>query len=160
MPAPVPCERHEVTIVPATVLGGPSRLRGNFILADLPTVTSPGFWISHPKARITVNCIGMRHGTHRVSYPQESAISLKLYVEVRSNANLPVQFATTVLQVEKALEAGNDVVLHCRESFHRTPAVLAAYLVRLCGVSYKVDRQFMVSIIPFDAPTLMCLFSF
>ena len=73
---------------------------------------------------------------------------------------MPVQFATSVLQVEKALEAGNDVVLPCRESFHRTPAVLAAYLVRLCGVSYKVDRQFMVFIIPFDAPTLMCLFSF
>ena len=114
-------------------------MRGNIILTDLPTVASPGFWVAHPNVAVTVNCIGQRHGAHRVTYPEESANSLKVYVDVRSVANLPIQFAKAAPRVEKTLENGMDVVMHCRESYHRAPGIVVAMLVRLRGVDYKVD---------------------
>jgi hypothetical protein len=46
--------------------------------------------------------------------------------------------------VEETLENGDDVVVHCRESYHRAPAVLAAYMLRLCGIPYKVETMFVL----------------
>ena len=138
MPAPSRrLHRSDVTVLPATHLGGPPRLTGNFILTDLTTVRTPEFWEKHDIA-VVVNCIGMRHGSQRVIYPSPAAKSLKLYVDTRNRQNRASEFAKTEGAVEEALEHGKNVLLHCRESFHRAPLICAAYLVRFCGVRHTV----------------------
>ena len=45
------------TKFPATVLGGPSFLRGNFLLADISQVMSESWWEAHPNVSCAVNCV-------------------------------------------------------------------------------------------------------
>ena len=135
-------KRGEVTIMSATSLGGPERLKGNLILTDLTTATSCPFWVNYgANVGLVLNCIGPRSGVHKVVYPPESAKSLKLFIEVRNTHDFANQFAKAAPQIEKTLESGKDVVLHCRESYHRAPIVVAATLARLCGVGYLVGQQ-------------------
>ena len=106
-------------------------------MADLPTVQNPDFWSINRNIGCLVNCIGERYGKLRVDYAPLAASSQKFYIDVRNPVNLPVQFAKSVAQVEKTLTQGYDVVVHCRETFHRAPAVWAGYCTRLCGVNYQ-----------------------
>jgi hypothetical protein len=115
-------------------------LKGNFLLANLGMVTNSEFWTNNPNIGCVVNCIGLRHGHQRAIYPDEAAKSLKLYINTRNPAELPVHFARVAPTVEAHLEKGQDVVVHCRETFHRAPAVFAGLITRLCGIDYQVDR--------------------
>ena len=147
MPPKSPAEevkpkRGDVTTMSATSLGGPARLKGNLILTDLTTATSCPFWVNYGKnAGLVLNCIGLRSGFHKVTYPPEAMTCQKLYIEVRDLHACANQFAKAAPQIEKTLESGKDVVLHCRESYHRAPIVVAATLARLCGVGYLVGQQ-------------------
>lgn len=131
--------RQETNVVAATCLGGPARLTGNFVLTDERTLRSDAFWQAHPKMTLVVNCIGFRPGSDMLVYPMSSAQSQKIYVETRNTVTLPVQFARAAVAVEAELEQGNEVLVHCRETFHRGPAIFAGLLKRLCGVDHQVD---------------------
>ena len=130
--------RGATTYIPATVLGGPEKLKnGRFILADLRTIQKKEWWQDHHYIRCIVNCIGKRWGKDEAKYPY-AATSQLYYVESRNFAHLPVMFNESCKGVEETLAHGYDVLIHCRETFHRGPAVWAGYQTRICGQDYQV----------------------
>ena len=132
MPPPSRRER-EVTILPGNLLNGPKRLAGgNFILAALNTVMTDEFWTDYGhNVGMIVNCIGERQGRMKIVYPELAAKSQVYYIDAHSN-NFAEQFTRSCPAVQKTLERKQDVVVHCRESFHRAPAIWAGYQVRIC----------------------------
>lgn len=130
--------QKEVTKFAATSLGGPARLRGHIILCDLPTATSASFWEQETNIGAIVNCIGVRHGRGKIVYPRNAENPLVLFVDARNSGTLGTAFEEAAKAAEKALEQGKDVLVHCRQTFHRGPGVAAGLLQRLCGVDYKV----------------------
>jgi hypothetical protein len=128
----------EVTVVLATALGGPPEFTGNFILADLATVTGLPFWEEHKNIGLIVNCIGKRYGTSKAIYPKESGRPLAVFVEVRNSRTLSSAFDTAANLARRELGKGKDVLVHCRETFHRGPGVCAGIMQKLCSVNYKV----------------------
>jgi hypothetical protein len=133
----MPPRRDPTTYIYATVLGGPDKLaNGRFVLADLRTIEQEEFWQDKQNIRCIVNCIGKRYGKDEVKYP--AATSQVHYVESRNPARLPDTFTHSCKAVEETLAQGYDVLVHCRETFHRGPAVWAGYQARLCGQDYQV----------------------
>lgn len=130
---------REVTTVPATILGGPQALRGSFVLADLVTVQSQAFWTQQQNIGCVVNCIGKRAGTRGShTYPGEAGNPLVLFVDAHNTATMPDAFADASKIVEDVLSKGKDVLVHCRETFHRGPGICAGFMQKLCGVHYQV----------------------
>lgn len=130
--------QSEVTKFAATALGGPSRLSGHIILCDLPTATSVSFWEEETNIGAIVNCIGVRHGQGRVIYPRTPRNPVVMFVDARRPETIHTAFQQAANVAEKALEQGKDVLVHCRQTFHRGPGVAAGLLQKLCGVDYKV----------------------
>lgn len=130
--------QREITIVPATALGGSTANKGNFVLADLPTVSTPQFWDDHPNIGLIVNCIGQRHGSARAVYPRRGGQPLVLFIETHNHKTLPGAFATAAGVVEPMLRKGKDILVHCRETFHRGPGICAGMFQKIQGVHYKV----------------------
>jgi hypothetical protein len=136
--------QQDVTRFPATVLGGPSRLRGNLILCDLQTATSTQFWAQQQNVGVIINCIGERHGSRRAVYPRSQSRPHVLYVDARNVLLLPQAFSTASRIAGRVLEDGQDVLVHCRETFHRAPGIAAGLMQKLCGVDYKVKKVLML----------------
>ena len=135
MPAPRGQQqsRDSVSVLPGDILGGPPRFRrGNFILAPLDIVLTDEFWRVHgSEIGMIVNCIGVRSGKGHVQYPKGAAKASVYYVDAH-NDSLATDFNWTCPEVKRQLESGRDVLVHCRETFHRGPAVWAGYQVRVC----------------------------
>jgi hypothetical protein len=130
--------QKEVTKFAAIALGGPSRLKGHIILCDLPTATSASFWEEEKNIGAIVNCIGVRRGRGKVVYPRVAGDPLVSFVDARESGSLGAAFEEAAKVAAKALEEGKDVLIHCRQTFHRGPGVAAGLLQKLCGVDYKV----------------------
>ena len=126
------------TKVPSTCCGGSSLLKGHIILAALDEVVSPSFWEANPNIGAIVNCL---HHADEVQYPQHSATSQRYSIEVRhhNESTRSLQFEHAYPNVAGCLTAGQDVVVHCRESYHRAPLVAAMLLSRATGVGYQVS---------------------
>ena len=134
MPAPRAQQgRNSVSVLPGDILGGPARFRrGNFILAPLDIVMTDEFWRVHgSEIGMIVNCIGVRYGRDKVQYPPAAAKASVYFVDAH-NKSLASDFARSCPEVKRQLESGRDVLVHCRETFHRGPAVWAGYQVRVC----------------------------
>ena len=134
MPAPrAQQSRNSVSVLPGDILGGPARFRrGNFILAPLDIVMTDEFWRVHgSEIGMIVNCIGVRHGRDEVKYPPAAAKASVYFVDAH-NKSLAQDFERSCPEVKRQLESGRDVLVHCRETFHRGPAVWAGYQVRIC----------------------------
>jgi hypothetical protein len=126
--------RGEVTRIPCADLGCPDKfMYGAFVLTDLNTVLSNKFWDDNGQnIRLIVNCIGERFGSKKICYPTHAAKSQTYYVDCHNRLGLPAQFAKACPAVESCLEQGYDVLVHCRETFHRAPAVYVAFQVQIC----------------------------
>ena len=121
----------------ATTLGGPPKLRGAFVLADLSQVESESFWERYPKIGLIVCCI-RRDDAPTYPYAATSQIN---FADMRSKQLRHRDFMDAVPSVSAHLESGNDALVHCRESFHRAPICTAAFMQTLCGVHYQVPRR-------------------
>ncbi len=124
------------TTFEATCVGGPERFaRGRFVLAHEYEVVNESWWGEHRRVGLIVNC--MRAGDV-LAYPSNAATSQIVYVDARSPKERDPDFQRALPLVEQTLEAGQDVLVHCSQSFHRAPAIAAAFMKKLCGVSFQV----------------------
>ena len=123
----------------ATALGGPKRLRGNFLLADMAQVPRKELWENEFRnVRLVVNFIGHHH---TVEYPKDIAATMEVaIVDLRNKDLRHPHFTLALPRVEECLEGGADVLVHCRESYHRAPLATAAFIRMLTGVNYQVVR--------------------
>lgn len=128
-----------MTVLPGNILRVPHRFaRGNFILATLDTVLKDEFWQNYgPDIFMIVNCIGVRYGRDKIQYPPGAAKASVFFINAHG-PSLAEDFKRSCPEVERTLDAGLDVLVHCRETFHRSPAVWAGYQVAVCG---HVDYQ-------------------
>ena len=60
-------------------------------------------------------------------------------MDPRDGDNRQAQLDRAIGPVVEVLEAGEDVLLHCNQSFHRSPVVGAAVCARTIGVSATVQ---------------------
>ena len=124
------------TTTAATCVGGSMRLKGNFILATVEEVQSPEFWSQHKNVGGIVNCL--RAG-ERPFYPHAATSQCEMVsVDVRDRNRRKSDLERAIPIVGRILEGGEDVVVHCRESFHRGPIVEAGLLQGLTGVDFMV----------------------
>ena len=140
---------QEPTAFEATLLGGPARLKGSFILADITQVSNPALWkTTFKNVGLVVSCL--RHDLH-TEYPTLCTAKSQLVgVDMRNKDLRNRQFMEALPLVEQTLEAGKDVLVHCRESYHRAPICCAAFVYMLCGVDYKVERPTYTTFMAFD----------
>ena len=128
------------TIFPANCLGGPKGLTGRIILADLQQVQAEELW-EQPFSNVglIVNCI-RRNFT--VEYPKNiPAKSQLVFVDARNKELRHPEFMQALPRVRECLEQGKDVMIHCRESFHRAPIVTACFIYMMSGMSYQVVHR-------------------
>jgi hypothetical protein len=138
-----------ITKIAATALGGSPNLTGNFILCDRDTAVSQRLWSQEPNIGVVVNCIGERFGDKKVHYPAATSQNKVevFYIECSDKGQLPEAFKRTVEPVRKALEAGRDVLVHCKATYHRAPVVYAGLQTCVCGVGYKVCKHYVFIIV-------------
>ena len=125
------------TMFPATCLRGPSRLTGFIILADLQQVQSEKLWEkTFSNVGLIVCCI---RKDFMVEYPKNIPANSQLFfVDARNKLLRHPEFMQTLPKVRECLEQGKDVMIHCRESFHRAPIVTACFIYMLCDIAYQV----------------------
>ena len=118
------------------LLGGNDKLLGNVVLAVEEEVKSGDWWERHETRNIDliVNCIGP---DTLKWYPKNAATS-QLLCRVRYRDHREADFELVWQEALKVLLRGGDVLIHCRESFHRAPLVAAALISKLTGDSYQV----------------------
>ena len=140
---------QEPTAFEANFLGGPSWLKGSYILAELPQVCNAALWKTDFKnVGVVVSCVAEWVD---VEYPPQcTAQSQLLRVDMRNKALRNPQFEKALPLVEKALEAGKDVLVHCRESWHRAPIAVAAFYYKTTGIGYEVVRPTYKTFMEFD----------
>ena len=133
----------------ANILGGPAKLRGKYILADIPQVCDPALWKTDFKdVGLVVCCLA---SWKEVEYPpQATAQSQLLRVDMRNKELRNPQFENALPLVEKTLEAGKDVLVHCKESYHRAPIAVAAFYRQTTGIGYQVVRPTYRTFMEFD----------
>ena len=124
------------TRFPANCLGGNDKLLGHIVLAVEEEVKSGDWWERHETRNIDliVNCIGP---DTLKWYPKNAATS-QLLCRVRYRDHREADFELVWQEALKVLLRGGDVLIHCRESFHRAPLVAAALISKLTGDSYQV----------------------
>jgi hypothetical protein len=130
----MPWWKQRTTVFAADTLGGSRRIRGKFVLPDLDTVEDESFWQAHGNAKCVVCCFR----DCDVKYPDNAAISQICIVDPRSKHERGPSFDAAVPVVKRTLESGHDVVVHCRQSYHRGPLVCAVLMQAICGVDYQV----------------------
>ena len=110
-------------------------LRGCFILADEQDVVDESWWDRHRDVGCIVNCL--QHG-QSVVYPSNCPTFDIAYVDVRSKVHRDQDFQRALPMVRETLEEGKDVVVHCSQSYHRAPAVVAAFMQELSEIDFEV----------------------
>ena len=125
------------TVFPATCCGGPARFDGRIFLADLAQVEAQMLWkTTFTNVRVIVCCLQQDFG---VVYPKIATATSQLwFVDCRNDVLRHPDFMRTLPAVRKCLEEGRDVLIHCRESFHRAPIVSACFIYMLTGTPYQV----------------------
>ena len=98
---------QSVTKFAATALGGPKRLRGNFLLADMAQVSRKELWENEFRnVRLVVNCIGHHH---TVEYPKDIAATMEVaIVDLRNKDLRHPHFMLALPRVVECLEGGAD----------------------------------------------------
>ena len=131
-----------VTVPNALALGGPKEFTGRtFILATLKTVQKPEFWQLHGKnIGLVVNCIGKRGGAGGTDLlPDAAGRPLQVFIDVRKFDSLPIALNTASQLAKGTFQRGSDILVHCRLTFHRGPAICVGMYQDLCGVHYQVE---------------------
>ena len=125
------------TTFPANSLGGPGRLTGSIILADLQQVQAQKLWEkTFSNVGLIVNCIRQ---DFTVGYRKNATAKSQLvYVDARNKELRHPEFMQALPRVRECLEQGKDVLIHCRESFHRAPIVTACFIYMLTDIAYQV----------------------
>ena len=124
--------RQPSTTISVGCLGGPPLRVGNFIFAEAVEVTSATWWAAHQNIGCIVQCTSTREV---YLLPHNAATSQRFNVDPRSENERQAMLDRCIGQVQKCLEAGLDVLWHCRQSFHRGPVTAAAGYARLTGLS-------------------------
>ena len=131
--------QHSTRISP-TALGGPTRLRGQLVLADEHQVSDARWWADpmHKNIKLIVQCT---HRAQTFHYPACVFNEMKckhVYVDPRNDKIRQLELDKAMPLIEETLARGEDVLLHCKQSFHRCPVVTAAVVQRLCGTPGQV----------------------
>ena len=131
-----------VTVLNALALGGPKGFTGrSFTLAALKTVQKPEFWQLHGKnIGLVVNCIGKRDGPGGTDLlPDAAGRPQQVFIDVHKIDSLSVALNTACGLAKETFQSGKDVLVHCRLTFHRGPAICAGMYQELCRVPYQVE---------------------
>lgn len=107
---------------------------GDIILAECCQVEDADWWEQHAKNAHTIVCCTA--DSHKFFYPHSiAATSQIMWVDAREDNERIRQYQLDLMtpRVGKALARGEDVVIHCRQAFHRAPVVAAALYQRLTG---------------------------
>ncbi|KAG5351753.1 hypothetical protein C0989_005008 [Termitomyces sp. Mn162] len=68
---------------------------------------------------------------HRIQILDHSSVDLKPHLEAACN------------YIDRALQTGTNVLVHCQQGISRSPAVVIAYLIRNHGMSYDNAFAFL-----------------
>ena len=138
----MPHEVQKETFLDAVALGGPESLTGRFLLAESVQVGSAEWWksLQDDSTTVIVNCIGdMKEFQVRNLYPEPIAAKSQILRFGPRSEYRAEDFEVVWPVVGASLKKGQTVVVHCRQSFHRGPLVLACLMQKLCKVSYQVE---------------------
>jgi len=131
----------DVTVLNARAMGGPKEFTGRFIFASLATVQKPEFCQTQGKnITCVVNCIGKRGGTNSAGWlPSTAGRPIQVFIDVHNKSTMATAFNTATESARQTLKNGQDVLVHCRFTFHRGPAICAGMYQKLCGAQYQVE---------------------
>ena len=94
-------------------------------------------------ATVVSKCTGAHQ---KFNYPPFAARSQRVRVDPRSgNSKRQLELDQALPTVQAALDRGEDVVVHCMQSFHRGPVVAAAVYKRLTGKSAWVHALYLTN---------------
>ena len=108
---------------------------------------SEEWWEEHGRmVEVVVQCT---HPRQDFNYPQYAAKS-KVYrvrVDPRSKTYRQRELDQALPKIQDALLAGQDVIFHCMQSFHRAPVTAAAAYRRVTGGSASVHTCCMTAVV-------------
>ena len=122
----------------ANILGGPSDLTGNFILAERLQVESLDWWEHHGCIAVIIQCAGERSG-QPFNYPARDATHM--IVDPRDQSQRQTMLDAALLKVKGALRRGQNVLVLCEQSFRRGLVVAAALTKALTGTPAQAFWQ-------------------
>ena len=121
--------------------------RGKIMFAEKCQVESEEWWKEHGRmVEVVVQCT---HPRQDFNYPQYAAKS-KVYrvrVDPRSKTYRQRELDQALPKIQDALLAGQDVIFHCMQSFHRAPVTAAAAYRRVTGGSASVHTCCMTAVV-------------
>jgi len=92
------------------------------------------------KKGLVVNCIGKRDGPGGTDLlPDAAGRPQQVFIDVHKMDSLSVAFNTACELAKGTFHRGSDILVHCRLTFHRGPAICVGMYQDLCGVQYQVE---------------------
>ena len=108
---------------------------------------SEEWWKEHGRmVEVVVQCTAPRQA---FNYPPYAARSQVKHVRVgpRSETFRQRELDQAMQSIQNALLAGQDVIFHCMQSFHRAPVAAAAAYRRVTGGSASVHTCCMTAVV-------------
>ena len=121
--------------------------RGKIIFAEKSQAESEEWWKEHGRmVEVVVQCT---HPRQDFNYPPYAAKSKVYRVRVgpRSATYRQRELDQALQKIQDALLAGQDVIFHCVQSFHRAPVTAAAAYRRVTGGSATVHTCCMTAVV-------------
>ena len=104
---------------------------------------SEEWWEEHARmVEVVVQCTHLRKTFNYPPYAAKSKV-YRVRVDPRSATYRQRELDQALQKIQDALLAGQDVIFHCVQSFHRAPAAAAAAYRRMTGGSATVHTCFM-----------------
>ena len=103
------------------------------IFAERCQVESEEWWLENGRmVEVVVQCTGPHQHFNDPPYVARSQVK-HVRVDPRSETFRQRELDQAMHLIQKALLAGQDVILHCMQSFHRAPVAAAAAYRRVAG---------------------------
>lgn len=141
---------QSATEIPASDLGNCPQLKGKYIFARQSEVESEQFWKKYTNVGGIVCCLRFGDFAKYPAAVRQQGIKV-LSVDARSKRDRERGFRHAAPEVQKIFERGQDVVVHCRESYHRAPMVGSGLHQLLTGLDFRVA---------WPAQDIFCVFCF
>ena len=117
------------------------------IFAEKCQVESEEWWKEHGRmVEVVVQCTHPRQDFNYPPYAAKSKV-YRVRVDPRSKTYRQRELDQALPKIQDALLAGQDVIFHCMQSFHRAPVTAAAAYRRVTGGSASVHTCCMTAVV-------------
>ena len=108
---------------------------------------SEEWWKEHGRmVEVVVQCTHPRQDFNYPPYAAKSKV-YRVRVDPRSKTYRQRELDQALPKIQDALLAGQDVIFHCMQSFHRAPVTAAAAYRRVTGGSASVHTCCMTAVV-------------